>query len=179
MSAVSKRYARALFDVVSENQTVDITETELVNIARIVEQNEELRQLLTHPKITLQDKKQMMNELFGGNVSETTMNFVNLILDRGREEDLADIMKDFTEFANEARGIVDAVVTTAKPLTEEEINKVAEQFGQKVNKTLRVTTEVDPSIVGGIIVRIGDRLYDGSIKGKLNRLVQQMKHAQV
>jgi F-type H+-transporting ATPase subunit delta len=179
MSAVSKRYARALFEVASDNQTIEATETELVDIASIIEQNEELKLLLTHPKISSEDKKQMMNELFAGNVSEATMNFINLILERGREESLLDIVKDFTQFANEARGIVDAVVTTAKPLGEQEINELAKEFGQKLNKTLRVTTEIDPSIIGGVIVRIGDRLYDGSIKGRLARFTQQIKQAQV
>ncbi|MDE1399021.1 ATP synthase F1 subunit delta, partial [Bacillus licheniformis] len=84
-----------------------------------------------------------------------------------------------TELSNEARGIADATVTTAKPLTEAEVQKIAEQFGQKLNKKLRVTTKVDPSIIGGMIVRIGDRLYDGSIKGKLARFTQQIKQAQV
>lgn len=179
MSAVAKRYAQALYEVASEQQAIDKTEAELVQITDVINQSEELNMLLTHPKVTAQEKKEIINELFGGKASETTLNFLNLLFERGREEELHNIAKHFTDLSNEARGYAEATVITAKPLTEDELQKVAEQFGQKVNKKLRVTTKVDPSIVGGIIVRIGDRLYDGSIKGKLARFTQQIKQAQV
>ncbi|MBN6187065.1 F0F1 ATP synthase subunit delta [Aneurinibacillus sp. BA2021] len=179
MSAVAKRYAQALYEVASEKQAIDITESELLQITDVINQSGELNMLLTHPKVTAQEKKEMVNELFGGKVSDTTLNFLNLLLDRGREEELNNITKHFIALSNEARGYAEATVVTAKPLTEEELQNVADQFGQKVNKKLRVAAKVDPSIVGGIIVRIGDRLYDGSIKGKLARFTQQIKQAQV
>jgi F-type H+-transporting ATPase subunit delta len=179
MSAVAKRYARALYEIASEKQAVDTTENELIEITDLIKQSDELNMLLTHPKVSAQEKKEMVNNLFAGKVSETTLNFLNLLLDRGREDELNDIVKNFTELSNEARGYADATVITAKPLTESEVQKVAEQFGQKVNKKLRVSAKVDPSIIGGMIVRIGDRLYDGSIKGKLARFTQQIKQAQV
>ncbi|GEN34441.1 MULTISPECIES: F0F1 ATP synthase subunit delta [Aneurinibacillus] len=179
MSAVAKRYARALYEVASEQQAIDTTETELTQITDIIKQSDELKMLLTHPKVTAQEKKEMVNDLFAGKVSETTLNFLNLLLERGREDELNDIAKHFVNLSNEERGYADATVITAKPLTEAEVQKVAEQFGQKVNKKLRVKAKVDPSIIGGIIVRIGDRLYDGSIKGKLARFTQQIKQAQV
>lgn len=179
MSAVAKRYARALYEVANEKQAIDTTEVELNQITDIIKQSDELNMLLTHPKVTAAEKKGILNELFAGKVSETTLSFLNLLLERGREDELNDIAKQFTELSNEARGFADATVITAKPLTEAELEKVAEQFGQKVNKKLRVATKIDPSIIGGIIVRIGDRLYDGSIKGKLARFTQQIKQAQV
>jgi F-type H+-transporting ATPase subunit delta len=179
MSAVAKRYARALYEVASEQQAIDAIENELIEISNIIQNSQDLKMLLTHPKVTAEEKQNLVGELFNGKVSETTMNFINLLLERGREENLNEIVKHFTELSNEVRGFADATVTTAKALTEEEVQKIAEQFGQKVNKKLRVTTKVDPSIIGGIIVRIGDRQYDGSIKGKLARFTQQIKQAQV
>ncbi|WCN38060.1 F0F1 ATP synthase subunit delta [Aneurinibacillus uraniidurans] len=179
MSAVAKRYARALFEVASENQTIDTTETELNQITDIIAQDAEFRAILTHPKITAAEKTDMLNTLFAGKVSETTLVFLGLVINRGREESFSDIAQNFTELANEVRGYADAIVTTAKSLTEEEAQAIAAQFGAKLNKKLRVTTKVDPSIIGGMMVRIGDRMYDGSIKGKLSRFTQQIKQAQV
>ncbi|WP_027415213.1 F0F1 ATP synthase subunit delta [Aneurinibacillus terranovensis] len=179
MSAVAKRYARALFEVASEHKSIDATEQELAEITAIIKDNADLRKLLTHPKISADEKKQLMNSLFAGKISETTNKFINLLIERGRENDLTEMANYFTELSNEVRGIADATVITAKPLTQEEVNQLAESFGRKLNKTLRVKAEIDPSIIGGIIVRIGDRLYDGSMKGKLARFTQQIKQSQV
>ncbi|WCK54346.1 F0F1 ATP synthase subunit delta [Aneurinibacillus sp. Ricciae_BoGa-3] len=179
MSAVAKRYARALFDVVNEHGTLEATEQELVQINGIIRENTEFENLLTHPKISVDEKKNLINQLFQGKVSDITLNFVNLLIERGREHELGQVTATFTELSNETRGLADAIVTTAKPLTEEEIKQLADSFGQKLNKTLRVTTVVDPTILGGVVVRIGNRLYDGSIKGKLDRFTQQIKQAQV
>lgn len=179
MSAVAKRYARALFEVASENQTIDTTENELNQITELIAQDADFKAILTHPKITAAEKNQMLKTLFEGKVADTTLNFLTLVIERGREESFSAIAQNFTDLANEARGYADAIVTTAKPLTDEEAQKVAAQFGDQLNKKLRVTTKVDPTIIGGMIVRIGDRMYDGSIKGKLARFTQQIKQAQV
>jgi F-type H+-transporting ATPase subunit delta len=75
--------------------------------------------------------------------------------------------------ANDARGIAEAIVTSAKPLTSEEQAELAEKFGQTLNKKLRLTAVVDPAILGGIVIKIGDRLYDGSLKTKLETFAHQ------
>jgi F-type H+-transporting ATPase subunit delta len=179
MSAVAKRYARALFDLASEYSTLDATEQELSQINGIVRENKDFENLLNHPKISVDEKKNITNQLFQGKVSDMTLNFLNLLIERGREHELGQVTATFKELYNETRGMADATVTTARPLTEEQVKQLADSFGKQVNKTLRVTTVVDPTIIGGVVVRIGNRLYDGSIQGKLARFTQQIKQAQV
>lgn len=179
MSAVAKRYARALFEVASEKNLIDATEKELVGVVNVISENEGLRKLLSHPKISAQEKKQMLETLFAREISASTGNFLNIVIERGREGQLNEILDNFVEMANEVRGIADATVITAKKLSDAEANKLADAFGRQLNKTLRVKTEVDPALIGGLVVRIGDRLYDGSIRGKLSRFSQQIKQAQV
>ncbi|MFS0555740.1 F0F1 ATP synthase subunit delta [Brevibacillus sp. 179-C9.3 HS] len=172
-SAVGKRYARALFEVASERSKIDQVETDLGAIVQAIEGNEDLKKIMLHPHIAADAKATLADELFKSHVAEETFNFLNVLIENGREVDLFDIYRSFVQLANEARGFADAVVTSAKPLSTEEQNELAEKFGQTLNKKLRLTTVVDPTILGGIIIKIGDRLYDGSLKTKLETFAQR------
>ncbi|MGO0063686.1 F0F1 ATP synthase subunit delta [Brevibacillus fluminis] len=172
-SGVAKRYARALFEVAKERGLIEQIESELKDIVAAVESNQELGKILSHNQISRESKEQLLKDLFGAHVAAETLNFLSVLIDNGRELELGEIATAYVAMANEARGVADAVVTTAKPLGEEEVNELAVQFGKKVNKTLRVQTVVDPAILGGVVVRIGDRLYDGSIKRKLEQFAHQ------
>lgn len=174
MSGVAKRYARALFEVAKERGLIDQIETELKIFVEAVNQNAELTKILMHPHIDSQAKKDLLKDVFQSQVAEETMNFVGVLIDNGRESDLAEIAYAYVGLANEERGIADATVTTAKPLSSEEQAQLADQFGKLLNKTLRIQTVVDPSIMGGVVVKIGDRLYDGSIKRKLEHFAHQL-----
>lgn len=171
---VAKRYARALFEVAKERGLIDQIESELKDIVAAVDQNQELNKILTHKQITQASKKQLFSDLFRAHVAAETLSFLNVLIENGRETDLGSIADAYVAMANEVRGIADAIVTTAKPLNEEEQAQLAEQFGKQLNKTLRVKMVVDPAILGGVVVRIGDRLYDGSIKRKLEQFAHQL-----
>ncbi|HZG81147.1 MAG TPA: F0F1 ATP synthase subunit delta [Brevibacillus sp.] len=172
-SAVGKRYARALFDVASERGKIDQVEADLVAIVQAVEQSEDLSKIFMHPHIAVPAKKTLIDDLFKSHVEEETFNFLNVLIESGREMQLVEIYRSFVKLANDARGIAEAVVTSAKPLTAEEQSELAEKFGHTLHKKLRLTAVVDPSILGGIIIKIGDRLYDGSLKTKLETFAQK------
>lgn len=174
MSAVGKRYARALFEVAKERGQIDSIEAELNDIVNAVNENGELNKILMHPHISIDAKKELVKELFYAHIAQETQNLLEIVLENGRESDLNAIASAYVQLANEDRGIADAVVTTAKSLTEEEQAQLAEQFGKLINKKLRIQTVVDPSILGGVVVKIGDRLYDGSIKSKLEHFAHQL-----
>lgn len=177
--AVALRYARALHEVALEKKIIDAVEQELSAISEVVQGNPDLQRVLTHPQIATEEKKQLLDTLFAGKVKDETKNFLFLLVDRGREIYLKEITSAFIELANEARGIADATVTSAKPLDGEALDELAERFGKQLNKTLRLQAKVDPSIIGGLVIRIGDRLYDGSVAGKLAQFQQQLKQTQV
>ncbi|MBO8165554.1 MAG: F0F1 ATP synthase subunit delta [Brevibacillus sp.] len=172
--AVAKRYARALFEVAKERGLIDAVETELKLVTAVLEKDAEFTQVVNHPQIPAEDKKQLISQLFQDHVSPETLNLLLLLIENGRQSHLNDIAAAYVALANESRGIVDAIVTTAKPLSEEEQAEIAAQFGKLLNKTLRIETVVDPSILGGVLVKIGDRLYDGSLKAKLERFAHQV-----
>jgi F-type H+-transporting ATPase subunit delta len=172
--AVAKRYARALFEVASERGKIDQIETELNTVVDAVNQNAELSKILLHPRLSSEAKKELANELFQAHVSEEIKNFLGVVIENGRESDLANILTSYVQLANDSRGIADAIVTSAMPLTGDELATLADKFGKMLNKKLRIQTVVDASILGGCIVRIGDRLYDGSIKTKLEHFAHQI-----
>ncbi|WP_100523474.1 F0F1 ATP synthase subunit delta [Mycobacteroides abscessus] len=178
-AVVAKRYAHALFEVASEKQQIDLVEQELDQVKQLFDENPAFLQFLQHPQIADSAKKQEVKAIFEGKISEVTFNFLNLLIDKKREDLFPIIPKYFTEKANEARGLVDAVVTSVKPLTEEEKQGIVDSFKKLLNKEVRVTNQLDQSIMGGVVVQVGDRLYDGSVAGRLNRLQQSLKQAQV
>ncbi|QQE74218.1 F0F1 ATP synthase subunit delta [Brevibacillus composti] len=171
--AVGKRYARALFEIASERGVIDQVEADLGAVVQAIEQNADLSKILLHPHIAADAKTKLVDDLFKNHISAEVYNFLAVLIEKGRETEIALIQQAFVKLANEARGIADAVVTSALPLSEEEQTELAEKFSQRINKKLRLTNVVDPSILGGIVVRIGDRLYDGSIKTKLENFAHQ------
>ncbi|MGD8190350.1 F0F1 ATP synthase subunit delta [Brevibacillus ginsengisoli] len=174
MSGVAKRYARALFEVAKERGLIDQIETELKTFVEAVNQNAELTKILMHPHIDSEAKKGLLKDVFGSQFAVETMNFIGVLIDNGRESNLTEILASYVAVANEERGIADATVTTAKPLTQEEATELADRFGKLLNKTIRIQAVVDPAIMGGVVVKIGDRLYDGSIKSKLEHFAHQL-----
>lgn len=176
---VAKRYAYALFEVASERKQVDLVEIELQQIKQAIDENPAFLQFLQHPQIAKEVKKKEFQQVFGMIFSETTMNFMNLLIDKNREDAFALVPQFFTEKANEVRGLVDAIVTSVKPLSDEQKEGLVQSFKKLLNKDIRIHNELDNSIMGGVVVQIGDRLYDGSVAGKLNRLQQSLKQAQV
>lgn len=103
------------------------------------------------------------------------VNFMSLLIDNNREEHIEDILDSFVRFANKERGLEDAYVTSIQPLTDAEKEEIASRFSQIINKKIRIHNVVDPAILGGIIVKIGDRLFDGSVVGKLNRFKRRVE----
>ncbi|WP_232697899.1 F0F1 ATP synthase subunit delta [Brevibacillus daliensis] len=172
--AIAQRYARALFEIADERGLIDQIEVELQDLHQAVQQVPDFEKIFMHPHIDASSKKGLLDDLFLGKVTHETLNFLYVLIDNKREGELEEISKAYVEMANEKRGLADATVTTAKPISEEEIAQLGEQFSQLINKKLRLQSVVDPSILGGVVVKIGDRLYDGSLKTKLDNFAHQI-----
>ncbi|MBB5355436.1 F-type H+-transporting ATPase subunit delta [Anoxybacillus mongoliensis] len=171
---VAKRYASALFEIAKEQQLLDQLEQELRVVKQVFAQNEALLSVLNHPKIALAKKKALVQEAFA-NISTVLQHTLMLLLDRHRIDIVNDLADAFIALANEARGVAEAIVYSARPLTEDETNALADVFAKKVGvDTLRITNIIDKDVIGGVKVRIGNRIFDGSVSGKLARLQRQL-----
>lgn len=175
MGAVAKRYAVALFETAKENNLLDQVEAELKAVTDSLAEHPRFVELLNSPRIDQQVKKENFNQIFASNLSQTMINFMNILIDRHREGELNSISEHYTRLANEERGMEDAWVTSVQPLSEEARERLKEQFGELTGKEIRLHNQVDPAILGGIIVQIGDQLFDGSVAGKLARFNRRVR----
>lgn len=176
---VAKRYAKALFELAQENGGAAAqVEQELKLVVDTISASNELEAYLKHPGVPLQAKVELLKQVFEGRVSGLVANTLQLLIEKGRETLVGAVYEDYVKIAGEALGQANATVTSALPLTVEEATNVKAQFEQMIGKKVRIENIVDPSLLGGLQVRIGDRLYDGSLSGKLARLEKSLKQAQ-
>jgi F-type H+-transporting ATPase subunit delta len=172
---VAFRYASAVFEYAQERNVLDQTAEELEVIAKVLEDTNLYEELFRHPKISTEEKKRVLTESFTGKVSESSLNLLLLLADKNRLDIFGDIAGEFKALAYEAKGVAEATVYSAKPLTGDEETAVAEVFTRKSGKQqLLINNVVDKEIIGGLKVRIGDRVYDGSVAKRLERFQQRM-----
>jgi F-type H+-transporting ATPase subunit delta len=173
-TSVAKRYAVALFQIAQEQNLLDQIEEEIRVIKEVFSNNQELLTFLTHPKVPSEKKNAFLNEVLI-TTSRQVQNTIALMNDRHRTDAIAAMAAEFIELANEFKSVAEAQVYSVRPLTEAEREAISASFAEKVGKkTLRIENIVDRSILGGIKLRIGNRIFDGSVSGKLERLEQQL-----
>ena len=173
-SVAAKRYARALYEAAARQNAVWDVEQQFKTIAEALEHTPDIKAFLGSPKIETSRKIAVLKDTLSGRISELLMNAVELLIERGRHAELAAVYQAYSKIAGDASGQARAVVYTARPLNDAELAAIAEQFGKLTGKMIRAEQEVDPSLIGGVRVRIGDRLYDGSLSGKLARLEKEL-----
>lgn len=171
---VSKRYAEAFFGLMSEKNLLDQGEVDLKEISRIYQEVEEFRRFLEHRRIPASDKKEIMRRLFKKKVHRYTLNFLLLLCDRHRESGLQDICHCFFEMALQARNITEAEVRSAVPLSEEDLKAIGQRLTQVTGSEIRLHTAIDPSLLGGVVVKVGDKVIDGSIAQRLRKLKEHL-----
>lgn len=173
--AVAGRYAEALYDIAVRDNAVDRIEQELKSLEVILNESEDLQKVLFHPQITADDKKELLEKVFSGKISPVMANFLALLVDRRRETFFGDITAEFVKRANEGRNTVTAGVTSAVELNDAEKAGLDKTLAKMTGKTVQVSYSVDPSLVGGVVVRIGDKIIDGSVKTRLCDMRERLK----
>lgn len=171
---VAKRYAVALFNIAKEQNLLDQIEEELRTIKEVFTTDKDFVSFLKHPKVTRTAKKDVVAKAFAGATTSVAQT-LQLMVDRHRIDAIAPLADAFIELNNEENSIADAIVYSVRPLTDAETEAVSTSFAAKIGKkTLRVQNVTDSNLLGGIKLRIGNRIYDGSISGKLDRLSKQL-----
>ncbi|MED0716815.1 F0F1 ATP synthase subunit delta [Aeribacillus composti] len=170
IGGVAKRYASALFQIAKEKNQVKQFEEELRIVKQVFIENQKLLQILEHPKVLLENKKSLVNEAFSS-LSAEIINTLLLLIDRHRIRLVSELVDNFVELANEEQQTAEATVYSVRPLKDEEKQALSEVFAQKVGKkSLKITNVIDQNLIGGLKLQIGNRIFDGSIKSKLERI---------
>ncbi len=171
---VAKRYATALFTLAQEKKTLEATLEDARAVKEVFSGNGELIAFLKNPRVTFEQKKQLLTDAFGS-LSQDMQSTIHLMAGRQRIDEIADMSKAVIELVNEANSTAEAMVYTTRPLTDAEREAISKVFAAKVGKqSLRIENIVDRTMIGGIKLRIGNRIFDGSVSGKLNRLERQL-----
>lgn len=176
LTQIARPYASALFDLAqSENQLASV-ETSLSDISRLIGESADFAGFLRSPVITADNKAGALDAVLArANTNGLVSNFLRLVARNGRLFALDAIIVAFRELAAKARGEVTAEVTSAAPLTGEQAHNLAETLRQRVGKTVTLSQFVDPSLIGGLQVKVGSQMIDSSLKTKLTAMKIAMK----
>lgn len=177
---VSKTYGDALFVVASEENRMDEFFEAAVGLAEILRTNEDFGKLMSHPKIIQEDKVKIVEETFDGRIPKEMVGLMTLMVTKNRENEMLSVFDYFVELVKEEKKIGKADVTTAIPLSDKQKAQVEEKLLATTRyESFEVNYKVDKSLIGGMIVRIGDRVIDSSIQTKLNNLSRELRSIQV
>lgn len=173
-STVAKRYALALFKLSKEQGLLERIESELRIVKQMFVEYPQLKTILKSPNISKEDRKAIIQTSFQS-LHAYVLNTFMLLIDRQREDHMEEMVDEYIELVNDDKGVADAIVYTVRPLKGGESDAISSSFAAKVGKqSLRIKNVVDSDLLGGVKIRIGNRIYDGSLRGKLERLERQL-----
>jgi F-type H+-transporting ATPase subunit delta len=177
-SDVGARYALALFELAKDQRETAVVEADLKSLKAMSADSKDLRTLIGSPGIAAEDKARGLTAIAeAAGFSATTRKFVGLVAANRRASALPAMIAAFERLAAEDRGAVSAQVTTAMPLTDAQTASLAAALRMALGKDPEIETRVDPAILGGLKVRVGSRLYDASLKSRLDSLKFALKRA--
>ena len=175
-ASLGGRYATALFDLAAEAKAIDTVEASLSTIRRALDESDDFRTLATSPLIARgAAAKGVLAAADELGVDPTTKNFLGVLAENRRLGELPAIIRAFRTLAARHRGETTAEVTSAHPLSEEQVTELKQQLRTRVGREVSVDLSVDPDLLGGLVVRIGSQMIDSSIRTRLNSLANAMK----
>jgi F-type H+-transporting ATPase subunit delta len=175
MDPVARRYALALYQEAEARGAVAPTDEDVQALREVLDGSRELTALFESPIVPREKKEAVVTKLFEGRVGELTLRFVRLLLEKEREDLLPVVVRAYGALRDQRLGIVEAHVRTARPLGAGEAQALERTLAERTGKQVRLRTEVDPALVGGLVVRIGDRVYDRSVRHQLGLLREQLR----
>jgi F-type H+-transporting ATPase subunit delta len=165
---IARRYAQAYFDVANEKQEVAQWRRQLASAVEMVSSSE-VQRVLSNPKLNRRERQQSVAELLDG-AAQPTVNLMRLLVGRDRVRLAQDVLDEYDRLADDAAGITRAEVTTAVPVTPDLESGITASLQKAFGSSLKVKIEQDDRIVGGLIIRIGDRVIDNSVRTHLAQL---------
>jgi F-type H+-transporting ATPase subunit delta len=160
-------YARGLFAVAEAEGSLEEVEDQLYRFGKAVEAEPKLREALTDPKLPADRKKEVLRDLLGKKASPHTLNLLGFLIDQGRTKDLGRIIAAVTKVGAERRRHSVAEIRTAVPLDARQRDRLTKALAEATGKELELKVLVDPSVIGGVVARVGDQVFDGTVRRKL------------
>jgi F-type H+-transporting ATPase subunit delta len=165
---VARRYAEAYFDLARQEGKVDAWREDLARAVEMVE-NPAVAEALRNPRVHVTDRVRLVMDLLDG-LQQPTRNLVRLLVERGRSDLLRAVLSHYGRLADAASGVTRAEVVAAVPVDEALERRIAQVLGERLGGRVRTTVRQDPDIIGGLVIRIGDRVIDSSLRTRLQQL---------
>lgn len=176
VSGIAGRYASALFELASEAKNVDSTLAELQSFDGMIASSTDLERLIRSPVFGAEDQVRALSAVLAkAGIGGLTANFLKLLASKRRLFVVRDAIRAFGQMADEKKGVVRAQVTVAEPLSDKNRKALVDALKSSMGNTVDITEKVDPAIIGGIIVQLGSRMVDSSVRTKLNSIKTAMK----
>lgn len=174
MSVVGDRYAESLFDLAKEENKVTQYLDDIKLVGEVLDSDPQIVQFFNHVLIGNDKKIQLLDQSFKGNVDQYVLNFLKLLVQSRRIRYIDDIVKSYIKLSNQYLGIEEGMIYTPYELTDQQIQDIEKAISQKENKKVTLKVSIDPSLLGGIKVQISNRIYDGTIKNKVEMLKKEL-----
>lgn len=174
IDVIANRYAEALFQLSEEENITKEIYNELHDVVEVIKNNKELDNVLKSPLVAKNEKTQLIEALFNNKINNDLKNFLKILVEKGRISSLKSIELTFKELLNDKHNIIEGTVISAIALTEKQVKELEEKLSKKYNKNVTLENEVDQSILGGVLVRLGNTEIDGSVKTRLNNIKDQL-----
>ena len=176
---VARNYARTLFELATRHEGVERYQEGLDTVSHLLDENPEFGLFLQTPRITLSEKKRVIRKAFGGVLPRPLLNFLLVVLDKRRQRLVREIAGEYRDLVDEHLNRVHTEVTVARALDEQALKAVADQLTTLLGRTAIPHVRVKPEILGGIVVRTGDTIFDGSLRRRLDGMRRHLLGVQL
>jgi F-type H+-transporting ATPase subunit delta len=173
-SELSQGYAEALFAVAEAEGELDVVEEQLYAFAKLLEREGQVREALIDPSLPAENKRGLIRDTLGERANPIAVNMLGFLVEQGRGREIGRIVEALTEVAADRRRHALAEVRSAVPLDDRQRRRLAEALSKATGRQVEVKAVVDPSLIGGLVARIGDEVIDGSVRGRLEDAKQHL-----
>ncbi|GHE23571.1 ATP synthase F1 subunit delta [Sphingobacterium griseoflavum] len=167
---VASRYAKSLLELVQEQGDLDAVKSDVEQVIAVLKSNTEIQAVLKNPIISSDKKRSILLAIFDNKVNPLVVSFFTILVSKGRADILLDILQEFIREYNEVKGIVNATVFSAAAMSEANLGELQAKISKEVGAKVLLKNKVDSSLIGGFVLRVGDKQVDASIAGKLQKL---------
>lgn len=170
----AKRYADAILEVAKSKSEMDRTYEDLKTVSSVYDSSEDLRNFLVHPVIPIKEKKDTIKTIFEGKVTDDVLHFLYILLDKNKLSLLDTILYCYEDAMDEAKNILKVDVVSAVDVDSDQKEALRMKLQNKLQKEIKLHFEINPEIIAGLILKIGDKTIDGSMSNKLDNLQRQL-----
>lgn len=167
---IARNYAEALFSLAERHEGIEIFGEGIETVARLIDETPDFRLFLATPRIAAADKKALIRKVFGASLPKTLMNFLLIVVDKRRQRLLVAIAREFHTLVDERQGRVHVEISLARAIDDATLEALTARLGDLLGKEVVPTVRVKPELLGGVVIRTGDTMYDGSLRRRLARM---------